>query len=143
MQISKKYNLAETFIAKTALECCENGNDNIKHKHIGYYLIDEGLKELLDRLGKSEKTTKLSLTSYVLPIFSLSLLISILYLKFAYNNSPIGFENLFLIITLLITIPIALNLSINIVNRYVLNNIETSFYQKSIFLKGYQRIVKQ
>ncbi len=136
MQISKKYNLSETFVAKTALECCENEKDTIKHKHIGYYLIDSGIEELLNKLGIHNKITKIGLTSYLLPIFSLSMLIAILYSKFAYNNSPIYLENLYLIISILITLPIALNLSINIVNRYILNNVEASFLPKLDFTEG-------
>ncbi|CDF58408.1 Cyclic beta-1,2-glucan synthase [Thermobrachium celere DSM 8682] len=136
MEISKKYNIAETYVAKTALECCEGEKLSLKQKHIGYYLVDEGIDELLSRLNVNKKVKRHTLFTYLMPIFSLTILISSLYLKFAYNISPIGLENIYMILVLISVLPPALNISINLVNRFILNNTKPSFLPKLDFSEG-------
>jgi len=53
-KISKHTKLPESYIAKKVIECCkESGdleNDTYKN-HVGYYLIDNGLHELKEKIG--------------------------------------------------------------------------------------------
>ncbi|MCX7950470.1 MAG: glycosyl transferase [Clostridiales bacterium] len=132
-ELSKEYKLSETYIAKTALDCCENATSSTKEKHIGYYLIDNGLEELLKRLEIKNKKRKATIINYLLPIFSLTTLIALFYARYSYNYSPNGLENLYTILTLLIVLPPALDISINLVNRFVVNNMPQSFLPKLDF----------
>jgi len=52
--LSKKTKLSEIYIAKKTLELA-NKADSEKKKHIGYYLIDKGINELLIVLGAKPK----------------------------------------------------------------------------------------
>lgn len=62
-KLSKKFNLPESFIVKKALECaeecdeqkcCENHEEY--KRHVGYYLIDDGIKCLRNKLNLKEKS---------------------------------------------------------------------------------------
>ncbi len=53
-KISKYTKLPESYIAKKAIECCneiEVSENNTYKQHVGYYLIDEGLHELKEKIG--------------------------------------------------------------------------------------------
>ena len=53
-KISKHTKLPESYIAKKAIECCNDSeiSENSTYKqHVGYYLIDEGLHELKEKIG--------------------------------------------------------------------------------------------
>ena len=53
-KISKNTKLPESYIAKKAIECCNNREsteNNAYQRHVGYYLIDEGLRELEEKIG--------------------------------------------------------------------------------------------
>ena len=52
-EISRKTNINEVDLIKTALELSSLHLDNkdIFKKHIGYYIVDDGLKELLKRFN--------------------------------------------------------------------------------------------
>ena len=53
-KISKHTLLPESYIAKKAIECCSGSKateDDIYKQHVGYYLIDEGLHELKEKIG--------------------------------------------------------------------------------------------
>lgn len=55
-KIAKKTHKAESFVAKKVMECADRANgDNLYAKHVGYYIIDEGLKYLKDKLGYRER----------------------------------------------------------------------------------------
>lgn len=55
-KIAKYSNNTEIFIAKKALECAEHleGKEDVE-KHIGYYLIDDGISELKKAINYKEK----------------------------------------------------------------------------------------
>jgi len=53
-KIYKITKLPESYIAKKAIECCndsEVSDNNTYKQHVGYYLIDEGLHELKEKIG--------------------------------------------------------------------------------------------
>ncbi|MBL4936179.1 cyclic beta 1-2 glucan synthetase [Clostridium sp. YIM B02515] len=65
-KLAKRINIEEAIVAKKALECAENCSSDIDYeKHIGFYLIDEGVKNLKSALnyreighGSTKKITK-------------------------------------------------------------------------------------
>ncbi len=81
-EISKRTKISEIYITKKALELCQksepesNTQDNAKQTHIGYYLIDEGEKELYKALQTNKKPprTKKSVVGYISLLFILTLL---------------------------------------------------------------------
>ena len=81
-EISKKTKISEIYIARKALEIAQNVEDktNKKRTHIGYYLIDKGMNELLDAIKykTSRKMNSRDKTkAYVLGISAFSILISL------------------------------------------------------------------
>jgi len=68
-KLSRKLNIDEITLTRTAYELAlekrKNEEDDYK-THIGYYIIDEGVKELKDRLGvKGKKDRKLSVQQFI------------------------------------------------------------------------------
>ena len=57
-EIAKKTKISEIYIAKKCLELAQNNqSDNLKQKHIGYYLIGEGKTKLLEILQNKKIKT--------------------------------------------------------------------------------------
>ncbi len=54
-ELAKQSNISEIYISRKILELCQRPNLKEKQKHIGYYLIDDGRKELCYELGINEK----------------------------------------------------------------------------------------
>ena len=83
-EISKKTKISEIYISKKVLEISQQSN-----KHIGYYLIDKGKKELYQKLNYKSKK-ELSCTNksriYISVITILSLIISYYFAKIANSN---------------------------------------------------------
>lgn len=53
-KISKHTKLPESYIAKKAIECCNHSEaieTNTYKQHVGYYLIDDGLHKLKEKIG--------------------------------------------------------------------------------------------
>ncbi|MCM0650836.1 cyclic beta 1-2 glucan synthetase [Clostridium swellfunianum] len=51
-KIAEQVNLAEAVVAKKAVECAEAAGDSIDYeKHVGYYLLDEGVRRLIGSLN--------------------------------------------------------------------------------------------
>jgi len=77
-EIAKKTNMSEIYISKKAIELCENAKKE-KKRHIGYYLIDEGKKELYQKLQYREKSIKneTKVKIYIISIIILTILISL------------------------------------------------------------------
>lgn len=82
-EISKRTKISEIYITKKALELAKNTQSStkqpdIKQTHIGYYLIEEGQKELYKALQTNKKppcTTKSTL-AYMSVLFVLTILLS-------------------------------------------------------------------
>jgi len=58
-KISKHTKLPESYIAKKAIECCNENeiHENSTYKqHVGYYLIDKGIHRLKDKIGYKNTT---------------------------------------------------------------------------------------
>lgn len=52
-KISKKTGLSEIFISRSALKCAENHINEDFKSHVGYYLVDKGIGELSEIVGKN------------------------------------------------------------------------------------------
>ena len=55
-EIGTKTKISEIYIAQKLLKLAKQGKQGIKQNHIGYYLIDEGKRELYQELGFKYKT---------------------------------------------------------------------------------------
>ena len=93
-EISKKTKISEIYIAKKCLEMAE-GKEG-KRAHIGYYLIDEGRKELMSALlGKNLRywSNERKMGTYILVKVAISLLVSIIFGLYMYSetrNMPVS-----------------------------------------------------
>ena len=54
-ELSKKTEISEIYITSKALELANENKENKKKSHIGYYIIDKGLKDLKKELNIKEK----------------------------------------------------------------------------------------
>ncbi len=119
-ELSKRTKISEIYIAKKCLELAENKDG--KKAHIGYYLIDEGNRELLEVL-QNKKPKVLSnnqkMSLYIIAKTTITLIISILLGICIYTQT----KNLILSIisTILIYLPVEIIL-IQII-QYILNKI--------------------
>ena len=85
-EISKKTKISEIYIAKKMLELAQE-NQKENQKHIGYYLIDNGINKLYEKLeytNKKEKTPKEKTKLYITSVLSLTIILSI-FLSYILN----------------------------------------------------------
>ena len=79
-EISKKTKISEIYIARKMLELAqENLQETTKKTHIGYYLIDNGINELYEKLeytNKKEKTPQAKTKIYITTIGILTSILS-------------------------------------------------------------------
>ncbi|GAA0181782.1 glucoamylase family protein [Clostridium sediminicola] len=60
-RMSKKINKPESFVAKKAIDCAEECDVNEAYsykKHVGYYLVDDGVGKLKEKIGKNSNKIK-------------------------------------------------------------------------------------
>lgn len=77
-EISEKAKVSEIYVANKALKLAQSNNEGIpKKKHIGYYLIDKGNKNLYEQLKIKYK--EFNSKTYIYSIYILSFIISILF----------------------------------------------------------------
>ena len=103
-EIAKKTNMSEIYIAKKTIELCNQGIEGNKERHIGYYLIGEGKKDLYNKLEYKEKiiSEQTKAKIYILSIFIFTIILSLVIGK-AVTNSILKF----IITTILLIIPIS------------------------------------
>lgn len=79
-EISKKTKISEIYIARKMLELAqENLQETTKKNHIGYYLIDNGINKLYEKLeytNKKEKTPQAKTKIYITTIGILTIILS-------------------------------------------------------------------
>ena len=117
-ELSKKTKISEIYIAKKCLELAENKEG--KKAHIGYYLIDEGSKELLEILqNKKIKTisNNKKMGLYIIIKIMITLIISILLGTYMY------FQSRSILLSIITTILIYLPVEIILIQifQYILN----------------------
>ena len=79
-EIGTKTKISEIYIAQKLLKLANQGKEGTKQKHIGYYLIDDGKKQLYQELGFKYKTinNQNKMKIYILSISFFSVAISFL-----------------------------------------------------------------
>lgn len=96
-KLSKITKQAESFIARKALECAQQGEfkeDQVYLKHIGYYLIDDGINILNSKInftkGRKKKNERFRINLYIGGIASSTAILMgvMLYATFINDNSP-------------------------------------------------------
>lgn len=111
--ISEKTKISELYIAKKAIELAnkyekdENAKDKRK-SHIGYYLISDGKKELLNTLGiktKSNVSNMIKAKRYIFSIYLITTILTLLIGGFVYHTARNAI--LSIIVFLIIFIPIS------------------------------------
>ena len=82
-ELAKQSNISEIYISRKILELCRRTNLQNKQKHIGYYLIDDGRKELCYELGINEKKLSYNVKTqiYILAIIIFTISISVFLSK--------------------------------------------------------------
>lgn len=89
-EISKKTKISEIYIAKKVIELCERENLSKKHRHVGYYLIDDGEEELLNKLlgnNKKKISKDKKVKYYVLAIWEPTIIINIILQMLIYSKT--------------------------------------------------------
>ncbi|MCK9268100.1 MAG: hypothetical protein M0P14_05260, partial [Alkaliphilus sp.] len=91
-RLANKFEVQEIFISKKVLEFAEEEwekGSRDKRAHIGYYLIDGGKDKLFDYFGHGNKDTSVYLGKYgyyYFPIVLLSIFLTYLFSRYAYNT---------------------------------------------------------
>lgn len=89
-EISAKTKISEIYIAKKVIELCQIESSNEKFKHVGYYLIDDGEEELLNKLlgnNKNKKTKAQKAKYYVLSIWVPTIIINFILQMLIYSRT--------------------------------------------------------
>ncbi len=103
-EISKRTKISEIYITKKALELAKKQEKKTSKKaHIGYYLIDQGEKELYQLLQTNKKPhmIKNSANMYILAIASMSIVLSIITMVYFANQTNWGISVLIGLICLI------------------------------------------
>ena len=120
-QISKKSKISELYVTNKALEIAQNAEGELAKKHIGYYLIDEGIELLYKKLQIRKKVKRKNETKinwYIWGNFVITILLSLLISYYLYINTNIVVA----IITFIFTLIPSSEISIQIIN-YILNKL--------------------
>lgn len=136
-QISEKTKISEIYIANKVLELATKyQGENIKKTHIGYYLIEEGKRELLKELGvknirKKSNTQKSKKYIATINIFSIIFtLLFTLYLNYTSKNIIVS-----IISGIVLYIPIS-QMFMQIVNYVLSKKVKPKLMPKLDFSKG-------
>lgn len=143
-ELSRKTNIDEIEIAKTALDLSSLyiENKDLYKRHIGYYIVDSGIYDVLKRCGLSNnkeinKNLKknLSETSYILAILIGTVLLDLLILLITYLV-PLSFTtNQYILAFILMLIPSS-EVVISLYNWFIAKVTEVSFIPKMDYSKG-------
>ena len=134
-EIARKTNVDEITLIKTALELSRLHLEerNLYKNHIGYYLVDDGIEELLRRFGiKKNTNSRIQQTSYIV---SIAILVSLLILILTYFI-PLKFSISQYIIAFIIMVIPASEVVISLYNWFVAKITPVSFIPKMDFSKG-------
>ena len=134
-EIARKTNIDEITLIKTALELSRLHLEerNLYKNHIGYYLVDDGIEELLRRFGiKKNTNSRIQQTSYIV---SIAILVSLLILILTYFI-PLKFSISQYIIAFIIMVIPASEVVISLYNWFVAKITPVSFIPKMDFSKG-------
>ena len=143
-ELSRKTNVDEIEIAKTALELSSLyiENRDLYKRHIGYYIVDSGIYDVLKRCGRSNnkeinKNLKknLSETSYILSILIGTVLLDLLILLITYLV-PLSFTTTQYILAFILMLIPSSEVVISLYNWFIAKVTEVSFIPKMDYSKG-------
>lgn len=136
-QISEKTKISEIYIANKVLELATKyQGENIKKTHIGYYLIEEGKRELLKELGVKnirKKSNTQKSKKYIATINMFSIIFTLLftlYLNYTSKNIIVS-----IISGIVLYIPIS-QMFMQIVNYVLSKKVKPKLMPKLDFSKG-------
>ena len=140
-EISRKVKLSEIYISQKALELASNVYEQegrVKRAHIGYYLIDDGIKELYDVLQITHKKNTNKVGLYISVISIISIILAIILSGIV--GAPLGRPKMLNVITLiiefiLIFIPIT-EAVIKIIQTILNKTVKPKLIPKMDFSKG-------
>ncbi len=128
-KLSKKLKVSEIQVAKKLIECAEEDK-----KHIGYYLFRSEKEQLLNKIGRSNASGFSPASIYFFSITSITTLIVIILLNYAYNAGAEGFGTL-LLIALALLIP-ASDIAVSTVNWILVHIKPPAFLPKLELQEG-------
>lgn len=126
-ELAKKNHISENYIAKTVLNLAKNKEG--KKSHVGYYLIDDGFKELAKKLNikQSRKDVETKVNNYISSIFITTLIGSFLIgVYFYYFSKSILLS---LLVTILAYIPIS-EITVQIINYILVKTVKPTLIPK-------------
>lgn len=136
-KLARQLKTSETNIARKALDLAQEVQDkNSLQRHVGYYLVGDGLNLLLKRLGSSRSPgQKPAVGLYIASIGIITVLISILFAAYAYLN--LGEKNIGAVLLAgLVTLIPASDIAVALVNRLFTSLVEPTFFPKMSFEQG-------
>ena len=144
--ISKNIKIPEYFIAKKAVECAKENIDNNEEKyrkHVGYYIVDDGIECLKKKIGaKSKYSDKISLATkkhksgqYIATIVVCTLLLDALLLISVYSKDNFFAWWKYLIGAIVVLVPCS-EIVISILNWSINRLTKPSFIPKLEFMDG-------
>lgn len=138
-RIAERYHIPEAKVAKTAVDLAEKGqNKGEKYGHVGYYLVNQGKADLFKALEISPKDIELGrtpLTTYLGPIFAVTILITIGLMVYAYQSSE-EFSALWAILVGLITLVPSSEVGVFLTNRIFTKMIPPDFIPRLEYRNG-------
>ncbi|WFD11662.1 GH36-type glycosyl hydrolase domain-containing protein [Tepidibacter hydrothermalis] len=136
-KISKKYNISEFEISQKAIELSNKIDDkDNKLNHVGYYIVGNGITELLGCFGYkdiSNKNTKYPYVIYFLPIIMITWILTLLMTMYSYKMSSNIYISLLAFIFSYIP---SSTIGISLVNWVVTHNVEPDYLPKLEYSNG-------
>lgn len=134
--LSRSLNISEASVAKRAIECArETDSDDIRKKHVGYYIVSGGRNKLEEMIGFRPRLRNMAarfmkrhpLLSYLLPITLITAL-TVYLIGFYYIFSGGNYAGL--VAAAIIAVLPASELSVGITNWLVTHTLSPSFLPK-------------
>ena len=132
-ELAKQSNISEIYISRKILELCRRTNLQDKQKHIGYYLIDDGRKELCYELGINEKKLSYNVKTqiYILAMIIFTISISVFLSKTVVEDNLVK-----TIITILLLILPVSEFVVQTINRILSRYVKNKIIPKMDFFEG-------
>lgn len=128
-KLSKKLKVSEIQVAKKLIECAVEDE-----KHIGYYLFRKEKEQLLNKIGHSRVSDLSPASLYFFSIISITALIVLILLNYAYNAGAEG-SGAMLLIALALLIP-ASEIAVSTINWILVHIKPPAFLPKLEFQEG-------
>lgn len=140
-RMAKKLREPETRVARKAIECAKNAEEDDegdKRRHVGYYLIDRGRKDLFKALDHGELQDSFNnnpLSTYLAPIFIITACILLGAVVYGLQFINRGTEGLLVLIGLVVLIP-ASEMAVQLTNWLLTNLFPPTFLARIEYRDG-------